>query len=185
MNRNRMRFVVAAIFIVLSILLIITKKNNLVRYYNYVAENNDNDIVYTYNDELLNLKLRWINEEITKGPYSLFLSVEVEDNEINSVYIENIDIVSSTEVNYKFSSDLSEPLSVYDVEKRDNHIKYSEETDSISFYQFEDSFNFDFEGNEDFLLKLKLRCKGQTIDEVRLVEVNYKPYVDEVYAPIL
>lgn len=159
------------------------RDRNVVVYKNYVAEHNENNIVYILKDESVSLSLRWMNERITEGPYSLFLAVDVHDNQIENIYIENLQITSSSGSEYYFNSIMSKSLLIYSLQE-ESHLTYDKANENMRYYQFDDKFSFNFEGNEEFTLVFSLRYEGKNIDKVKNVQVKYKPYNEELYAPI-
>ncbi|WP_432665076.1 hypothetical protein R9X47_02280 [Wukongibacter baidiensis] len=185
MKYKKILFVILVIVVLTNIIVTMNRDVNAVIYENYVAKENDNKIVYTYEDDAIELSLRWINEEVTKGPYSLFLALEVKDDQIDEIYIDYLEISSSNEVEYQFKNIRSEPLVIYNVDKEDTHLKYEKANDKVRYYQFEDKFNFNFEGKEEFILKCTLRYKGLNINKEKDIEVKYEPHAEKINASIV
>lgn len=184
MNYKKIILVVLAFIMLVTILIVFDNANNIVEYENYVAEDNDNNIVYTIKDESTSLNFRWINENVTEGPYRLFIGVDVRDKQIDNIYIDNLKITSSFESDYQFKSVMSEPLLIYNVDRKDSHLKYDKTKDSIRYYNFDDEFDFNFREKEKFTLYFNLRYQGKNINKEKDFEVYYEPYVEEVHVPI-
>lgn len=177
-------FIIVGIVVLVSSVIMLKKDVNVVIYENYVAKHNDKNVVYTYEDEIIELSLRWINEEITKGPYSLFLAVNVKDERIDNIYLKNLKIRSSNEIDHQFRSIMSEPLVIYNADKKDSHLKYDKTNNKVRYYQFDDTFNFDFEGNEKFILMFSVEYEGVKNNEEKDIEVKYEPHIEKINAPV-
>ena len=67
MKHKGIVLVILTVAVLACILIIMNRDTNVVIYENYVAEHNDNKIVYTFEDETVGLSMRWMNENITKG----------------------------------------------------------------------------------------------------------------------
>lgn len=178
-------FFILTIVVLASIAITINRDVNVEIYENYVAEHNDYKIVYTYEDETVELSFRWMNEEITKGPYSLFLALEVKDDQIDDIYIDNLEINSSNETEYRFKNIMSNPLVIYNADKEDVHLKYDKTDDRVRYYQFTDKFNFNFEGKEEFILMCTLRYKGLNINKEKDIKIKYEPHIEKIHTPIM
>ncbi len=71
------------------IVFLTVKINEHVLYYEYyVVENNNNIIGYSHNGEYGEIRFRWTNKEVTAGPYSLLVSVDVENPKIQTIFFE-------------------------------------------------------------------------------------------------
>lgn len=164
---------------------LLLRDTNLVLYEDYVAENNNNKIVYEYVYDDFNLILRWLNENVSEGPYYLLIYIDVENENIENVYIDDIEIITSNGKEYHFSEIKNKPFLIYNINKNETNIEYDEENKKSRYYYFKDRFDFDFDGNETFKLKMSLSYEGDNIKKDKEIEVNYIPYLKKIYAPIL
>lgn len=153
-------------------------------YENYVPKGYDNKIVYEYTNNEVVLYFRWKNENTTTGPYYLFLAVESLNESVDNIYIENMQISSSTNKSYKFATITEWPFLIYNADKKGEHLKYDED-DGTSYYYFTDIFDFDFENGETFKLQIKIIYEGEGINKEEIIEIEYEPYLKELHAPIV
>jgi len=187
MHISKKAFSIAATIILMFILF--ASCANLfdrVSYYeNYVPKGYEENSIYDYTNDDINLRFRWINEDTTVGPYHLFISVESINEAINNIYIENIQITSSTNKNYEFTSISDWPFLIYNVDKKDTHLEYNMENEKKRYYDFKDIFDFDFKNGETFKLQIKIRYEGEGINKDEIIEIEHEPYLEELHAPFV
>jgi len=94
-------------------------------------------------------------------------------------------ITSSTNTNYEFTSINDWPFLIYNVGKKDTHLEYSKGNEFERFYDFTDIFDFDFENGETFILQIKIRYEGEGINKEEIIEIEYEPYLEELHAPFV
>lgn len=154
-------------------------------YENYVPKGYEENSIYEFiNDDVI-LKFKWSNENTTTGPYNLFVIVETLNGNVDNIYIENMQITSSTNTNYEFKSINDWPFLIYNVDKKDSHLNYNKNNENIRYYHFNDFFNFDFNNGETFKLQIKIRYEGDGINKEEIIEIEYEPYIKELHVPIV
>jgi len=187
MHMSKKFIYITAVIILMSILFAgCASLFDRVSYYEkYVPKGYEENSVYEYANDDINIHFIWSNENTTKGPYRLLISSEALNENIDNIYIENMQITSSTNKSYKFSSITNWPFLIYNVDKKDTHLEYDQENEFRRIYKFSDIFEFDFENGETFKLQIKIRYEGAGINKEEIIEIDYEPYLKELHAPIV
>jgi len=179
-------FITATIILMFILLASCASLFDRVSYYeNYVPKGYGENSIYEFTYDDVILKFKWSNENTTTGPYNLFVIVETLNENIDNIFIENIQIISSTNKNYEFTSIIDWPFLIYNVDKKDTHLNYNKNNENIRYYHFNDFFDFDFKNGETFKLQIKIRYEGKNINKEELIEIEFEPYLEELHAPFV
>jgi len=94
---KRTLFITAIIILMFILIAGCASLFDRVSYYeNYVPKGYKDNTVYIYTNDNITLHFRWINENTKVGPYHLFIAVESLNEGIENIYIEDMQITSST-----------------------------------------------------------------------------------------
>lgn len=183
-------FISISIFIVITIMIVLSfnkwmTNDNILLYNDYVVENSNENVIYEFNNNDFNIKFRWINDNVLTGPYYLYASLEALNQNVEYIYITNIEIISSLNNQYDFTDIKNYPFYIYDKERKlDNIMIYSVDNSNKRYFESSDLFYFEHENNEQIKLQINFIYSISNYEIKEKININFIPITKEFYAPI-